>query len=259
MGYKNTMAPAIAVAEPNSQLRTGLTTTLPGDVPSAGACSDGSCTVTAAAIVGGAKTVFTGCFKEFNSAVAAQETELTQQKKRLIAELEAIREDQELFLRRYSVLPRTERREGGQGVVQFMRSKRSDEAVAVKFFLSRTAFDVELELYGVDVLRGLMPTVRLKVSNDDAAQRSSRGYAWPPCIVLEKGESLQEWKARAQPAFSTILDVRLWIAEMLFFAQKYCSWLVPFFREEETQDCSMTLSQVIITCISACKFYVASA
>ena len=214
-GDKHSTASAIATPKPDTQLKTGLTTTLPGDVPSAGACSDGSCTVTPVAGVGGGKTAFTGSFKEFNTAMAAQETAFAQKKKRLIVELDAMHEHQELFLGRYSVLPRTERREGGQGVVQFMRNTRSEAAVAVKFFLSRAAFAAELELYGVGVLRGMMPEVRLKVRNDDAAQRSSRGYAWPPCIVLEKGESLQEWKARTKPAFSTVLDVRLWRTEMV--------------------------------------------
>ena len=131
-----------------------------------------------------------------------------QQKTKLITELDHMRRHDELFLGQYAVLPWTERREGGQGVVQFMRSTRAEEFVAVKFFLTDTAYDTEMQLYEVDVLRSMMPAIRMELRNVDAAERSSRGYAWPPCIVLEKGESLQEWKARTQPAFSTILDVR---------------------------------------------------
>ena len=131
-----------------------------------------------------------------------------QQKTKLITELDHMRRHNELFLGQYAVLPWTQRREGGQGVVQFMRSTRAEEFVAVKFFLSHTAYDTEMRLYKVDVLRSMMPAIRMELRNVDAAERSSRGYAWPPCVILEKGESLQEWKARTQPAFSTILDVR---------------------------------------------------
>ena len=179
-----------------------MTTTLAAHAPSV------DTRVVLTADGGGTKTAFAGSWAAYNTAVAARERTFAQQKQRLTAELNAIRRHGELFLRKYAVLPWTERREGGQGVVQFMRSTRSDDAVAVKFFLSETAFAAELELYGVGVLRGMMPAVRLKVGNGDEAERNSRGYPWPPCIVLEKGESLQEWKARTQPAFSTILDVR---------------------------------------------------
>jgi hypothetical protein len=37
-----------------------------------------------------------------------------------------------------------ERRSGGQGLVQFMRDSNSDEAVAVKFFFRKAAFDSEV-------------------------------------------------------------------------------------------------------------------
>ena len=163
----------------------------------------------------GADSDFTGITSSAGTATTMYYTSLTdgkitfaQQKARLITELDHMRRHDELFLGQYAVLPWTERREGGQGVVQFMRSTRAEEFVAVKFFLSETAYDTEMQLYEVDVLRSMMPEIRMELRNVDAAERSNRGYAWPPCIVLEKGESLQEWKARTQPAFSTILDVR---------------------------------------------------
>ena len=158
---------------------------------------------------------FTGITTSAGTATTMYHTSLidgkmtfAQQKTKLITELDHMRRHDQLFLGQYAVLPWTERREGGQGVVQFMRSTRAEEFVAVKFFMSDTAYDTEMQLYEVDVLRSMMPEIRMELRNGDAAERSSRGYAWPPCIVLEKGESLQEWKARTQPAFSTILDVR---------------------------------------------------
>ena len=145
----------------------------------------------------------------YDTAVAAREATFVQQKARLTSELDYMRQHDERFLGYYAVLPWTERREGGQGVVQFMRNTRSEVFVAVKFFLSRSAYDTEMQLYKVDVLRSMMPAIRMELKNSDNQERNSRGYPWPPCLVLEKGESLQEWKARTQPALSTILDVRL--------------------------------------------------
>ena len=41
---------------------------------------------------------------------------------------------------------------------------------------------------------------------DHAVDR--RGRPWPPCIVMEKGESLQDWSNRAEPDLFTSLAVR---------------------------------------------------
>jgi hypothetical protein len=35
-----------------------------------------------------------------------------------------------------------------------------------------------------------------------------RGKSMPPCIVMERGESLQEWASRAEPDPFTALSVR---------------------------------------------------
>jgi hypothetical protein len=42
------------------------------------------------------------------------------------------------------VLSAMERRSGGQGLVQFMRDSNSEDAVAVKFFFKKAAFDSEV-------------------------------------------------------------------------------------------------------------------
>ncbi|NJR43897.1 MAG: hypothetical protein HC767_15795 [Akkermansiaceae bacterium] len=126
-------------------------------------------------------------------------------------ELDLLSSTAELFLGKYVVLSANERREGGQGLVQFMRSALSEEAVAAKFFLNRSglysAFEQEASLYSSDVLKGMMPATREVMGNADGAAVSSRGYQWPPFIVLEKGESLQEWSQREEARYSTIMDV----------------------------------------------------
>ena len=197
----------VAASNANRPSPTGLTTTA-WDVMSAGVYSNITTSVATATTA-------------YNTSVSAGETSFEQQKERLKTELDHMRRRSENFLRQYAVMPWTERREGGQGVVQFMRSARTEEAVAVKFFLSRKAFDAELELYQVDVLRSMMPAIRLEMNNADGTERNSRGYPWPPCIVIEKGESLQEWKAKTKPAFSTVVDVRTLMATCTPF--KYIS------------------------------------
>ena len=181
-----------------SQAASSMTATASEGAPSAGVRSS----------TGGVTTSFAAVTTAYNTAAAASETAVEERKERLRTELDHMRRRGELFLDHYMVLPWTERREGGQGIVQFMRCTRTDKAVATKFFLSRRGFETELELYEVDILRSMMPAVQLTLSNSNAADRNSRGYPWPPCIVLEKGESLQEWKAKTKPAFSTIVDVR---------------------------------------------------
>ena len=133
-------------------------------------------------------------------------------------ELDHLRSTAELFLGKYVVLSTHERREGGQGVVQFMRSVVTEEAVAVKFFLSRSAFEQETALYSNDVLKGMMPATREVVGNVEGGAMSLRGYRWPPFIVLEKGESLQEWAQREEARYSTIMDVRS-LSFFLLFCQ----------------------------------------
>ena len=55
---------------------------------------------TTGGVCGGGKTAFTGSFQEFDTDMAAQETAVTKQKKRLITALDAMREHQVLFLGR---------------------------------------------------------------------------------------------------------------------------------------------------------------
>ena len=91
--------------------------------------------------------------------------------------------------------------------MQFMRAVHSEEALAVKFFFKRHAFDAEVELYRDPVLRGMMPATRAFVGNDASDERSAGGYAWPPCIIIERGESLQEWHRREGEDFITTVQV----------------------------------------------------
>ena len=57
------------------------------------------------------------------------------------------------------------------------------------------------------VLRDMMPAVRMIEPNSDGHVRSRSGWPYPPCIVIERGESLDKWAERLKPDFPTILQV----------------------------------------------------
>ena len=61
-------------------------------------------------------------------------------------------------------------------------------------------------LYSTDGVRVLQAVV----SNEDGALRDSHGNALPPCIVMEKGESLDLWMKRNRRAMDpfTCMQVR---------------------------------------------------
>ena len=126
---------------------------------------------------------------------------------RLRDELDVMHHTEELFMGMYQVLSGFERREGGQGVVQYMRRVRTDEPVAVKFFLSSAAFTAEMQLHDVPCLRSMMPA--LKAVGDGGQVRSKREFDFPAFMVMERGESLKEWRERVQPELTTVVDVRL--------------------------------------------------
>jgi hypothetical protein len=99
---------------------------------------------------------------------------------------------------RYRVLGSSERRGGGQGCVQFMADTAARGDVAVKFFFERGAFLREAALYADAALRGLMAATRAISANDGAGGASVStapgGYAFPPYIIIERGESLDEFR-----------------------------------------------------------------
>ena len=45
--------------------------------------------------------------------------------------------------------------------------------------------------------------------NESGKHVDSDGYPLPPCIVMERGESLDIWAARAQPDRSQAFTVRM--------------------------------------------------
>lgn len=90
-----------------------------------------------------------------------------------------------------------------------MCSKVNGEEFAVKFYAGRSAFERERRLYMDPALRPMMPATRAVIGNYNGAVRGPHGYRFPPCIIIEKGESLKEWARReARPDFVTTMQVR---------------------------------------------------
>eukprot|EP00892_Ulva_mutabilis_P002495 jgi/Ulvmu1/12246/UM086_0037.1 len=119
------------------------------------------------------------------------------------------------FLGQYTVLAAAERRRGGQGVVQFVRSRASGEEFAVKFYAARTSFERERALYMDASLRSMMPATRAFIGNYNGAVSGPNGYVFPPCIIIERGESLKEWAKREATDFITNMQVLIHLATRL--------------------------------------------
>ena len=87
----------------------------------------------------------------------------------------------------------------GQAVIQFAADKETREEYAIKVFLSRRAFEDEAALYEdkSNPLGQFLPQVRDIVDNRDGRFTDASGHAMPPCIVMEKGESLDMWMLRS--------------------------------------------------------------
>jgi len=128
--------------------------------------------------------------------------------------------------------------------VQFAQSRRDRCEFAVKFFLDWPAFLTEAALYAA-----AFPSMRSTTSHEVTARADAvtqlisesgtafmpqdvskflpqveavcdgaagglvdpRGRPLPPCIVMERGESLQDLCNRAEPDIFSILAVRLWL------------------------------------------------
>jgi serine/threonine protein kinase len=130
--------------------------------------------------------------------------------------LDNMHESDELFFGKFAVLNFLARRAGGQGCVQFVRRIPDQVQFAVKFFLqNELVFEREHSLYSNASLRPILPEALHIVPNKDSQVRSQSGYVFPPFIMVEKGESLNEWASRKSPDFATSLFVLLHIAERL--------------------------------------------
>lgn len=74
----------------------------------------------------------------------------------------------------------------------------------MQFFTNPKAFQAELELYNEPTLQKLMPQRHEVFGNEDGTFVSPSGYRFPPFIVLERGESLDEFAKHIEYEFITV-------------------------------------------------------
>jgi hypothetical protein len=87
-------------------------------------------------------------------------------------------------------------------VVQFARHEVSELEYAIKFFVSMAAFNDESEQYTNkdNPLIDFLPRLHALVQDSDGHFKDAFGDTMPPCIVMERGESLDKWVQRNQRA-----------------------------------------------------------
>lgn len=87
------------------------------------------------------------------------------------------------------------------------RSVLSCMQAAIKFYLQRKAFDSEKELYMDPQLCAMMPATLAIEDNMKGEWRTPYGFQFPPFVIIERGQSLDEWARDNNPDFITIFQV----------------------------------------------------
>ena len=78
---------------------------------------------------------------------------------------------------------------------------------AIKLYLDRKAFEKEKELYMHPQLKMMMPAT-LAVEDLCGTVATPYGYTFPPFVIIECGQSLDEWaRDNANKDFITIFQV----------------------------------------------------
>ena len=74
--------------------------------------------------------------------------------------------------------------------------------------MDRSAFQHERDLYEDTALKSMMPAT-LAINDNQAGQcRTPYGYVFPPYVIIERGQSLDEWaRDNKNKDFITIFQV----------------------------------------------------
>ena len=79
---------------------------------------------------------------------------------------------------------------------------------AIKFYMDKSAFQKERELYDEAQLKSVMPATLAAEDNASGTIRTPYGYSFPPFVIIECGQSLDEWaKDNANKDFITVFQV----------------------------------------------------
>ena len=80
---------------------------------------------------------------------------------------------------------------------------------AIKFYMDRLAFQRERDLYQDSALKTMMPATLAIDENQSQQCRTPYGYVFPPFVIIECGQSLDEWsRDNMNKDFITIFQVR---------------------------------------------------
>ena len=78
----------------------------------------------------------------------------------------------------------------------------------MKFYLDQSAFERERELYTESQLKEMMPATLAIEDNKSGQAATAYGYIFPPFVIIECGQSLDEWSMdNANKDFITIFQV----------------------------------------------------
>eukprot|EP00892_Ulva_mutabilis_P005772 jgi/Ulvmu1/3567/UM167_0001.1 len=121
--------------------------------------------------------------------------------------LDAMNSMQAPFYHRYMMLSAVDRRVGGQGIVQFASIANTLDRAAIKFYIDHSAFERERELYTESQLKAMMPATLAVLDNANGDIQTPYGYVFPPFVIIECGQSLDEWaRDNANKDFITIFQ-----------------------------------------------------
>lgn len=101
-------------------------------------------------------------------------------------------------------------------MVQTVRHELSSTDFVLKAFATSAAFKAEAALYndGDKPLGAFLPNMREILDTGSRNFRDPHGHIMPPCIIMEKGESLDFWRERAAPDQPLVYAVRATRSEL---------------------------------------------
>jgi serine/threonine protein kinase len=114
----------------------------------------------------------------------------------------------------------------GQAIVNFAVHTASKCEYAIKVFLSKAAFDAESSQYTnqASPLRQFLPRLHAVVDNSDGTLEDAHGHNLPPCIVTERGESLNLWVRRNRRAMDMFTCMQVLLPLMLVVSASVWAW-----------------------------------
>ena len=80
--------------------------------------------------------------------------------------------------------------------------------MAIKFYMDLGAFQQERDLYNEVQLKSVMPATLAAEDNTAGTTCTPYGYKFPPFVIIECGQSLDEWaRGNTNMDFITVFQV----------------------------------------------------